>query len=323
MKFPFIRTGLFCAGLALGLSTWASPSENRPDPLASVLNATVSLPEFGDIRYRGPKENAAGPVIVLFHGIYGGATHRAFRELLPLLEAQGARVYSMDLPGAGESAKPKRLYDIEALDRFVGSFLKEVVKEPAVVVAESLLGQAVLRASTQVPNQFRRIVLLSPAGFANLREPPSERENALFERIWNDEAAGKSFYDNLLSDNSLRFFLAKAYYNDALVNEERLEESRLARRNPEQRWLTFNFVAGKFFRPFEDAAKGVFIPTLAIFGANAEAVGYDPSRVERPEPFRQARPDFEFLVIEECGQAVQREKPQRVADAILKFAQRD
>ena len=96
----------------------------------------------------------------------------------------------------------------------------------------------------------------------------------------------------------------------------------MSKTNREQKWLTFSFVGGQLHRSFLEASSGVFVPTLMIFGLNAESVGFD-NRVETAEAFLAVRPDFESLVIPECGQAVQREKPEVVLKAILDFSIED
>lgn len=311
-----VSSVFFMLGLAVA---HADPID---DALRSKLDQKTQVAGFGEISFRAPLPGNEGPVVALFHGVYGGASHRAFRELLPLLDQAGARVYVMDLPGVGESESPRRIYTIDDLDRFVVGFLDTVVKQPATVVAESLLTLSALEASKTRPDLFRRVVLLSPVGVNQLSEPPSPRERALFERIYNDEAAGLSFYNNLLGRNSLEFFLKKAYYDDSLVDETRLRESELAKETPEQRWITFSFVGGQFYRPFAQSSQGVFLPVLAIFGKNAESVGFD-NRVDREEDLAAIRPDFQYVSLDSCGQAVQREKPSEVAQLILQFSQGD
>ena len=55
------------------------------------------------------------------------------------LENAGKEVYLMDLPGVGESDKPKRQYSIADFDVFVENFLVEVVGKRANLVSESIL----------------------------------------------------------------------------------------------------------------------------------------------------------------------------------------
>lgn len=296
------------------LSSWA-----RISP--SLLDRTRSVTGFGDIRYRAPLSGSTGSPIVLMHGIYGGASHRAFRQLLPLLDAAGAAVYILDLPGAGESAKPRKRYSIADLDAFVEAFLAEVVQRRATLVTESLTGTSGLKVAGKRPDLVRRLILLSPTGINSLAQPPSVREERLFERLWNDDTALIAFYENLLNDNSLRFFLRFAFSNDALIDDDILNDSRAMRTNLDQRFLTLSFVAGQFYRSFAESSADVFVPVLGVFGAD-----YEPFQETPPSTasdFRAIRPNFDYIELPNCGSSVQREAPAALAREILIFAEED
>lgn len=284
---------------------------------ASLLDSTVSITEFGNIRYRAPLENTVGQPIVLFHGIYGGASHRTYRQLLPILDEANVPVYILDLPGVGESDKPRRRYQIEDLDAFIEIFLDEVVGERATVVTESLAGTSALKVSSIRPDLIRRLILLSPVGINSLNEPPTEREQRLFDRLWSDDQGLIAFYQNLLNDNSLRFFLNFSFSDTTLVNESLLDDFRVMRPNIDQRFITLHFVAGQFYRTFKESSENVFIPVLGLFGEDYEFFQDTPPSTA--DDFRAIRPQFDYIEIPNSGSSVQREQPEEVAREILIF----
>lgn len=287
----------------------------------SLLNADAKVTGFGNIRFRAPLEGTSGSPIVLIHGIYGGASHRTFRKLLPLLDQAGARVFILDLPGAGESDKPRRFYTIEDLDLFVENFLAEVVKERATVVTESLAGTAALKVSSLRPDLIRRLVLVNPTGVNSLASAPSQRETRLFDRLSNDDAALLAFYDNLLNDNSLRFFLKFGFFDDSLVDEALLDDFRVMKPNVDQRFISLSFVSGRIYRSFEESSQNVFVPVLALFGAEYE--NFQETKPSTAADFRAIRPQFDYVEISKSGSSVQREKPEEVAREILIFSEED
>lgn len=283
----------------------------------SVLNQSAEVEGFGRIQYRAPVVSNSELPILLVHGVYGGASHRTFKKLWPLLDQAGQRVYIVDLPGVGDSDKPKRQYSIKDLDLFLERFIAAVIKDRTTVVAESLMTLSALKVSSERPDLIRRLILLNPAGVNSLNTPPSPREQQLFDRLYNDETALDQFYQNLLVDNSLRFFLRFGFYDDSLVNEELLNDFRVMRDNIDQKYLTLSFVGGQLYRPFQESSQNVFIPTLLIFGAEYE--NFADNRASTAADFKKIRPDFEYLEIANSGSSVQREKPSETAAAILNF----
>ena len=287
----------------------------------SLLDSTATVTGFGEIRYRKPVVESNQTPLVLFHGIYGGASHRTWRQLLPLLDQAGLEVYLMDLPGVGESDKPKRPYSIADFDLFVERFLEEVVGERAILVSESLLSASVLKVTGLRPDLVLRSVVLSPSGLKSLNEPPSERQQELYDFLYNNEMASTRFYEQLLTDPSLRFYLAFGFFNDAVIDELLLDDFRALRPVVDQKYLSISFVGGQLWRPFAESAQEVFKPVLAIFGKEYEP--FEDNEVATASEFAEVRPDFTYVEIPNSGSSVQREQPEAVAAEIIKFAQKD
>ncbi|MFN3696626.1 MAG: alpha/beta fold hydrolase [Pseudobdellovibrio sp.] len=308
---------LLLFALMLPSMVFANETQASHSVSPSLLNETVQVSGFGDIRIRRPLPDAKGFPVLLVHGVYGGASHRAYRELLPILDKAGLAVYILDLPGAGESSKPKRPYKIEDFDLFLNTFLSEIVQKRTTVVTESILSSSGLKVASDRPDLVRRLILLSPTGVNSLNLPPSEREQKLYDRLYADEAASDAFYQNLLIDNSLNYFLKFAFYDDSLVNESLLNDYRVMRDNKDQKYLTLSFVGGQLYRPFTESSRNVFVPVLGLFGKNYE--GFADNQPSTAEMFKKLRPDFEYVEIENCGSSVQREQPNEVAKAIIEF----
>lgn len=308
---------LLCLSLIVILSQNAGASLPADSLSPSVLNQSVEIEGFGRIQYRAPVAKDSEFPILLVHGVYGGASHRTFKKLWPLLDQAGQRVFIVDLPGVGDSDKPKRPYSISDLDLFLERFIASVIKERTSVVAESLMTLSSLKVASERPDLVRRLVLLNPAGVNSLNKAPSQREQQLYDRLYMDEDALDQFYQNLLVDNSLRFFLKFGFYDDSLVDEDLLNDFRVMRENKLQKYLTLSFVGGQLYRPFAEASENVFVPTLLVFGAEYE--NFADNRAATAADFKKIRPDFEYLEIAKSGSSTQREKPAETATAILDF----
>ncbi|WOL09487.1 hypothetical protein Cni_G18240 [Canna indica] len=119
-------------------------------------------------------EQGTGRPIVLIHGFGASAFH--WRYNIPEL-AKKYKVYALDLLGFGWSEKAIIEYDATVWRDQVSDFLKEIVKEPAILVGNSLGGFAALLAAVESSQLVRGIVLLNSAGqFGNPSEQPKNNE---------------------------------------------------------------------------------------------------------------------------------------------------
>lgn len=298
---------LFAATILCAASAQASDS---------VLTHKVTLNGIGEISYRPPLSKGYKETIVLFQGVFGGTTHRHMSEVRNILDTMGYKVFTMDLPGTGESASPKMVYTIEALNKFVHEFLLNVVKEPAIVVGEQLLGTAALNVSKVDPSLFTRIVLISPAGVKFLAGPPNAPQDQLFNKFWNDDAGALAWYKGLVGEKSARYYLNLAYHDPEEVTEARVNEITMCQQFAGQTWATLSFVGGRLYGSFAEASKDVTVPVKVIFGKypKSPVTGAQP---ETWEMFQAIQPNFKYVVIENSANLPHREQPVDTLVAVL------
>lgn len=301
------------------------PAATVPAELRSRLDSSAPVTGFGTIRYREPLRGNFGPRVVLFQGIYGGSSHLSWRELLPRLDALGARVFVLDLPGTGESFSPERDYAAADIEDFVFRFVREVVGRPAILVGQSTASMFVLNAAKRLRGLNRGVVLISPTGVNNVASPPGPEQNAFFAQVRNNNAAGIAFYQSLLTLESIPRFVANGFYDPALVTDVFFQEYALQRDNLDQRWITFSFVGGQLFRSFQDASAGVRFPVLMLFGRDAQGVpdrNGNPGRTDREADFRALNPpaNFRFQTVPRAGGLLWKEKPDLCAVEIVRFS---
>src|SRR5919199_194990 len=82
-------------------------------------------------------EAGAGSAVLLLHG--AGATHHEWSPLLPWL-ARGRRVIAPDLPGFGQTGRPREGYVRTTLARSIVELMKALGEERLSVVAHGLGG---------------------------------------------------------------------------------------------------------------------------------------------------------------------------------------
>jgi pimeloyl-ACP methyl ester carboxylesterase len=115
------------------------------------------------------EDSGHGDAVVLIHGL---ATTRKIWGLVAPSLALTRRVVALDVPGFGESAPAGRGFELEAVaERVARGLAARGVRAPFDLVGHSLgAGVAVTLAAAR-PRSVRRLVLVAPAGFAEIPWP--------------------------------------------------------------------------------------------------------------------------------------------------------
>ncbi|WP_069805612.1 alpha/beta fold hydrolase [Thermogemmatispora onikobensis] len=149
------------AGLGAGLAVvWHRLL--TPQLLESALPGQARLYRWrhGYIFYKlvGPEQ---GPPLVLWHAPGLAVSAYELRELVALLGEQ-YRVYAPDLLGFGLSDRPALPYSGTLYTELLSDFLREVVGQPALLVAQGTSCQYALEVARRSPELCRGLVLLWP-----------------------------------------------------------------------------------------------------------------------------------------------------------------
>ena len=122
-----------------------------------------SIPVDGHRLHYLAEGPAAGPVVVLVHGLGGSAED--WRSLAPYLVKAGFRVYIPDLPGYGRSQKPADFsYSIPDQAAVVVSFLDALGLKQVDLGGWSMGGWIAQRVAFNHPDRIRRLMLFDSAG---------------------------------------------------------------------------------------------------------------------------------------------------------------
>ncbi len=106
---------------------------------------------------------AKGPPLVLLHGL-GASAHNFILCTVPFARSFG-RVYVIDLPGCGFSPLPASgALTLEGHFEVLRRFLSEVVREPSVLLGNSLGGALTLLLALRHPELLLAAVPVAPAG---------------------------------------------------------------------------------------------------------------------------------------------------------------
>ncbi|KAK3005138.1 hypothetical protein RJ639_017636 [Escallonia herrerae] len=175
----FALKGIVAAGASV------MPSSLVSEPAQGLERLPFKSEGYNFWTWRGHKihyvEEGEGFPIVLIHGFGASAFH--WRYNIPEL-AKKYKVYAVDLLGFGWSEKAIIDYDALVWRDQVSDFLKEVVKEPAVLVGNSLGGFTALVTAEALQDQVIGVALLNSAGqFAKGNDEIVESEESSLQKF--------------------------------------------------------------------------------------------------------------------------------------------
>jgi pimeloyl-ACP methyl ester carboxylesterase len=201
--------------------------------------------------------------VVLLHGL--GRSLEDWTEQHELLRDRH-RVYSVDLPGYGESEPLTEPYTVAALARFVANFLDAVeIAEPAHLVGNSLGGAVAMQLAVHAPDRVASLVLVNSAGFG--------REVTIALRLLAIRPLGRLLLRP--SRHSARRVERSLFHDPVFVTEARVEHTfALAQRPHAARVLletaqslgTFRGARPQWRQALLHAVASLDIPTLVVWG---------------------------------------------------------
>ena len=258
----------------------------------------------------GPQD---APAVLWLHGL--GATKTSW---LPSLGpfAERFRMVVPDLPGHGESEKPRTDYTPRYYARAMRKLLDAVGLESAVVVGNSMGGRVALELAVRSPDRVRALALLAPA-------VPGLRVRYLlgFMRIVPSEIGAIPFP---VRERLTRFVIGRLFSDPSVLSEEsrlaaadefiRIYESPMAR----MAFLdSLRHVLLEPAKPFWARMERVRTPALIVWGEDDHLL---PVRLAGK--LSEALPARDVLILPKVGHVPQLEALEQTNAAILKFLEK-
>ncbi len=249
-----------------------------------------------------------GDPIVFVHGLGGNLTH--WRFVAPEL-AETHRVIGMDLPGFGESLRPKEPYSYDLMADSVFSLMDRRGVERATVVGHSFGGAVATGMALSHPERVRGLVLINAAGFHR------------FPR-WMQEGSRVALHPSVLMPS---LFLSVYWILENVCRLDRPEVQAFRR-------SALRLKGGyKFLSDMAAAAHGLradlvgrnFLDRLDELQLPVHMVWGDDDRLLPPEPGAAAAaqmPDARMTRLPGVGHMPIFEGPETVVDAIRDVLQR-
>ena len=162
------------------------------------------------------------------HGFGGNADQ--FRYNAPVLAKSGYKVYAIDLLGYGYSDKPNpRQYPVNDLYNFdtwsaqVNDFIEKEVKQPCILVCNSIGGVVGLQAVVNNPSSYQGVVLINMSlRMLNIRKqnPLIRPFVSLIQTTLRESGIGNLFFKQVATKSALKNILGQAYANKDDVTDE-------------------------------------------------------------------------------------------------------
>ena len=207
----------------------------------------------------GPED---APAVVFLHGL--GASKISWLPSLPPL-AERYRLIVPDLPGHGESDKPRTDYTPRYYARIVRRLLESVGAESVVIVGNSMGGRIALEVAVRSPDRVAGLALLGPA-------VPGFRVRYVlgFSRVIPTELGAIPFP---MRERWMGLVLRRLFANPEAISEE----ARLAAADEFIRIYATPAARMAFFdsmrhivmeqpKPFWDRVNRIRVPALVIWG---------------------------------------------------------
>ena len=247
---------------------------------------------MGDIYYEVRGE---GPPLVLAHGIGAGNSSYEWRHNFDPL-SDHFRVFALDLPGFGQSARPNINYTDDLYILALMDFLRDVVRQPASLIASSLSSAFAVKLAAAHPEAVERLVLVCPTGLRQLR---------LRTPVWSQmvygtfslPVLGLSLYNAMLSYNRVDEYLRRNLYADpTLVTPALGEHYYVSAHQPGAQYALRSFLAGLLNCDITAVYPTLQQPILIAWGAQAQL-----SPVENAKRFQEMNANARLRVFETSG----------------------
>ena len=290
-----------------------------PQPLKSVLAGEEHFYKWtrGHIYYQifGAKD---APPMVLFHAPEIGASSYEMRNIVEGLARQYC-VYVLDLPGFGLSDHPQGTYSALTYRSLFEDFLRDVVDQPAILVASGLSGNYCLSIAQQHPEFCSGMILLTPA----LLYQKGSRPDWMM-KLLDLTPLGFAIYTCLSMRWPLRLMLA--WQHGVSYQQVTLAEVAYASAVAHQlgaHRAGISYLSGQLVLdnglPIEQRDVLIHLPTLLIYGS--ESISISIQRGDHHHSERLISDHQQEVIVKHAGLRVHDEQPMAVVQAILVWGQ--
>lgn len=253
----------------------------------------------------GPSQSEQPPFL-LIHGFDSSCLE--WRRLLPLLHAQGAQAWAVDLLGWGFTARDPEVatYSPAAKRAQLRAFIEQHIGRPVVLVGASLGGSAAIDLALEHPDLVAKLVLVDAQAYIDGAAMTGQPK--LLQRLGLQ----------VLKSQPLRMFANKIAYADPdrLGTEDAMLIGRLHCLTGRWDEAMMSFMDSGGYRLSARVGE-VRQPTLVLWGRNDKIL--DPAQYAQ-RFVDDIGPRSRLVWVEQCGHVPHLEQPAVTAQELLAFA---
>jgi pimeloyl-ACP methyl ester carboxylesterase len=284
-----------------------------PQPLESPLPGEARIYRWkrGHVFYKVLGSETA-PSLVLLHAPGVGASSYEMRKIMAPLAAK-FRVYAPDLPGFGLSDRLHMDYSAGMYIALVQDFLRDVVGQPATILASGLSCNYAVAAARRSPELCERLVLISPGTLFR-----SGQSQEFLSALMQVPGIGRLLYPIASTRPALRYGVAGQHATtNGNVAREDIDYLYAASHQFGAEYAPLAMMTGKLDVDVAQEFAGLPQPTLLIWGTqalnNLRAIGGQHEIVTPPQT--------QMELIKDAGTAVHEEYPENVITNILQWCE--
>jgi pimeloyl-ACP methyl ester carboxylesterase len=254
-----------------------------------------------------------GRPLLMVHGIGAGSSAFEWRQNFEELSRE-FRVFALDLPGFGRSDRRNLDYTADLYVLALFDFLRDVVKEPACVVASTLGAAFTIRLAAMRPELFDRLVLVCPTGLERLRVRTPVLGDAAYG-VLSLPAIGESIYNGIASYSYIASYARQSLYVDpARVTPALVEHYYQYAHRPGGILAVRAFLSGKLVCDVTESYPKIDRPMLIAWGRQSKELP-----VEGAQAFTDLNPNARLRIFEESKMLPHDEEAEAFNNAVLAF----
>ena len=168
-------------------------------------------------------KTGAGNPLLLVHDINSASSSEEWSKIIKRLSKNNT-VYALDLLGCGRSEKPALKYTNYLYEQLITTFIKNVIKEPADVVATNLSSSVILMANAIDENLFKKIIFINPVSVKEMSKIP-DTTGKIKQTIMNMPLVGTFAYNLSMTPLKIDFRFRNKYYGKQDLITTKIEDT--------------------------------------------------------------------------------------------------